>query len=229
MAKIRSPREVAIIRDKVTHAAAALFLEKGFNSTTVKDISKLSKVPESVIYYELKSKDEILSDIVKYVIKGQFSTTEQLLKDKPHDGILFYATETTLQLHMAESNELVRELYAAAYSLPKTTDIIQNTITGKLELMFKEHLPHLETKDFYELEIATGGIMRGFLSVPCDMYFTMDRKVRRFLETTFMIYRVPMEKINEAIDFVSQFDFNAIAKQTIDNMLFELGRQAEQN
>ncbi len=227
MAKIRSPHEVEIIRDKVTHAAAVLFLEKGFNSTTVKDISRLSKVPESAIYYELKSKDEILSDIIKYVIKEQFRKTEQILKDKPHDGILFYATETTLQLHMAESSELVRGLYAAAYSLPKTTEIIQHTITGKLELMFKEHLPHLETKDFYELEIATGGIMRGFLSVPCDMYFTMDRKVRRFLETSFMIYSVPMEKINAAIDFVSQIDFDPIAKQTIDDILFALSRQAE--
>ena len=80
----------------------------------------------------------------------------------------------------------------------------------------------METKDFYELEIASGGIMRGFMTVPCDMYFTMERKVKRFLETTFLIYRVPDEKIQEAVDFVSQFDYETIAQQTIDNMLVYL-------
>lgn len=76
----------------------------------------------------------------------------------------------------------------------------------------------LETKDFYEIEIASGGIMRGFMTVPCDMYFTMERKVKRFLETTFLVYRVPDEKIKEAVEFVSQFDYPAIAQNTIDSM-----------
>ena len=57
------------------------------------------------------------------------------------------------------------------------------------------------------------------MSVPCDMYFTMDRKVKRFLETTFLVYRVSDEKIREAIEFVSGFDFAVIAQNTIDNML----------
>ena len=84
--------------------------------------------------------------------------------------------------------------------------------------VFKDHLPHLEEKDFYELEIASAGIMRGYLTVPCDMYFTMDRKVRKFLETTFKIYDVPKEKIEEAIEFVSRFNFNEIASAVINNL-----------
>ncbi len=153
------------------------------------------------------------------MLEGQFKATESLLKDKTEDKILFYAAETTLQLHMAESSEHIRDIYKAAYSLSATTDIIQQTITHKLEEIFKPSLPDLETKDFFELEIASGGIMRGFLTIPCDMYFTMERKVGRVLETTFKLYDVPKEKIEEAIRFVSGFDFEAIAKQTIESML----------
>ena len=61
--------------------------------------------------------------------------------------------------------------------------------------------------------------MRSYVTVPCDMYFTMERKVKRFLETTFLIYRLPDEKIQEATEFVSRFDFGIIAQQTIENML----------
>lgn len=120
---------------------------------------------------------------------------------------------------MAESSENIRNLYAAAYSLPKTTGIIQNTITKKLEYIFKEQLPELETKDFYLLEIASGGIMRSFMMVPCDMWFTMEQKVEAFLETILRVYCVPEEKIKEGVKFVAQFDFEKKAKETIDSML----------
>ena len=64
--------------------------------------------------------------------------------------------------------------------------------------------------------------MRNFISVPCDMYFTMERKIKRFIETTFLIFRVKEEKIKEAIDFVLKFDFERIAKEVLDKFLESL-------
>jgi hypothetical protein len=160
-----------------------------------------------------------LAELVAYVLEGQFAATEQLVRGKTEDKILFYAAETVLQLYMAESHEHIREMYAVSYSLSETSSIIYETITQKLEHIFSEHLPELTTKDFYCLELASGGIMRSFMTVPCDMFFTMDMKVRAFLQTTFRVYLVPEEKIEEAIRFVSQFDFKSIAQDVIDHML----------
>ena len=219
MANYRTEKEKREFRRRVLFSAAKLFLEQGYTQTTIREIAKYAEVNVSTMNQFFGSKENILADLVKHVLEGQFAATAELLKGKTEDKVLFYAAETSLQLHMAESGEHVRDLYAAAYSMPKTSEMIQHTITGKLEEIFKESLPHLETKDFYELEIASGGIMRGFLTIPCDMYFTMKRKVARFLETTLKIYDVPEEKIKEAIDFVSDFDFETIAKETINNML----------
>ena len=225
MANVRSVKDIENLRKKVMHAAATLFLTRGFNQTTVKEISAAAGVSTNTIFYEMKSKDEMLVELVMYVLEGQFQATAKMLNGITDDKILFYAAETTLQLHMAESSEYIRELYGAAYSLPKSTEYIQKTITGKLEEIFKEHLPHLETKDFYELEVASGGIMRGFMTIPCNMYFTMERKVRRYLETTLLVFRVPDEKINESITFVSQFDFTKIAADVIQSLIEELEKQ----
>ena len=225
MANVRSVKDIENLRKKVMHAAATLFLTRGFNQTTVKEISAAAGVSTNTIFYEMKSKDEMLVELVRYVLEGQFQATAKMLNGITDDKILFYAAETTLQLYMAESSEYIRELYGAAYSLPKSTEYIQKTITGKLEEIFKEHLPHLETKDFYELEVASGGIMRGFMTIPCNMYFTMERKVRRYLETTLLVFRVPDEKINESITFVSQFDFTKIAADVIQSMIEELEKQ----
>ena len=227
MANYRDAKETAIIHSRVLYAAAKLFLTKGFENSTVKEIAAVAQVSPSTLMYIFGSKEEILCELVKYVIENQFETAENLIDGKTDDKMLLYAVETTLQLHMAESDESIRDLYAAAYSMPKTSEIIQHTITEKLENIFKEHLPHLETKDFYELEIATGGVMRGFMTIPCDMYFTMERKVKRFLETNFLIYRVPDEKIEKIIDFVFQFEYNSVAKNTINSMLEYLGNRLE--
>lgn len=206
-------------KQHILYAAAISFLELGYTATTIKKIAADAKTNTGTLQNIFKTKDDILSDIVSYVLEGQFDTTAKFLEGVTDDKILFYAAETTLQLYMAESSENIRNLYGAAYSLPKTTRIIQNTITKKLESIFKEQLPEMETKDFYLLEIASGGIMRNFMMVPCDMWFTMDQKVAAFLETTLRVYCVPEEKIKEAVEFVAQFDFEKIAKETINAML----------
>ncbi len=210
------------LRAKVISSATKLFLEKGFYESSVREIAAAAGVNASTMLYEFGSKEEILCSIVRHVIDGQFGATNKLIEGKTEDKILMYAAETTLQLYMAEYSDSLRSMYAAAYSLPKSTELIYHTITGKLEEIFNEHLPHLETKDFYELEIASAGVMRGFMIAPCHMYFTMERKVKRFIEATFLIYRVPQEKIDEAIAFVSQFDWQKIASNLIEQFIKQL-------
>ena len=211
-----------VIRSQVLHTAARLFLQQGYTATTVRKIAKESGVDINVMIRIFGNKENILCQLVEYVLEGQFAATEQFLKGITDDPVLFYAAETTLQLYMAESSEQIRDLYAAAYSMPESSALIMRNITGKLEQLFKAYQPELETKDFFEFEIATGGVMRGFMTVPCDLYFTMERKVRRFIECTFRIFQVPEEKTEEAIAFVSRFDYPTLARQTIDAMLARL-------
>lgn len=208
-----------MIKSKVLHAAAKLFLDRGYTASTVRDIADVAGVNVSAMVRVVKSKENLMCELVRFVLERQFETARQMLQGITDDKLLLYAAETTLQLHMAESAEKIRELYNVAYSMPESSAVIMSTITGKLQDIFGEQLPELTPKDFYELEIATGGVMRGFMTVPCDLYFTIDRKVRRFIECTFRIFRTPDAKIEEAIAFVSQFDYPTIARSTVDSML----------
>lgn len=225
MANIGPSEKHFEMKNKILHTTAKLFLKQGYANTTVKEIAAEAEINVGSLVHLFSNKENLMCELVKYVLEAQFDATAEFLKGITEDKILFYAAETTLQLYITEGSEHLRELYSVAYSLPNSSEVIYQTITSKLENIFREHLPDLETKDFYELEIASGGIMRGFMTVPCDMYFTMERKVRRFLETTFLVYRVPDKKIKEAIEFVSQFDYVTIAKQTIDNIVTYLENQ----
>ncbi len=225
MAKHYTAEQIAEIRSALIAASSELFLTKGYSATTIQQIGDKAGFDKWTLLRVFGNKDNILAELVKFVLHEQFEHAGAFMKDKTDDKILFYAAETTLQLHIAESSENMRELYAAAYSLPNTTEIIQETITNKLEYIFKEHLPSLDTTDFYVLEIASGGIMRGFMNIPCSMLLTMEKKVKSFLETTFSVYKVPDEKVNEAIEFVSKYDFAKLAEETVQSMLDKISKR----
>lgn len=207
------------VRSKVLHAAAKMFLDKGYANSTVRAIAEEAGVNVGSLVFAFKNKENILCELVGYVLESQFIATEQLLGEKSKDKVLLYAAETTLQLYMAESSEHMREMYNVSYSLPRSATVIFNTITKKLQESFAQFHPQWQARDFYEREISVAGIMRNHVSVPCDMYFTMDRKVRVFLETTFLVLGVPQAKIQEAVCYVTSFHWESIAQQVIDNML----------
>lgn len=81
-----------------------------------------------------------------------------------------------------------------AYTLPSTSAYLYRSTAKRLEGIFGDYLPDAEAKDFYEIEIASTGMMRSFVAVPCDMYFTVERKIARFLECALKLYNVPPER-----------------------------------
>lgn len=211
-------REKGKTKSLVLHSASKLFIEKGYTNTKIHDISEECGVTYNEIFRLFIDKDTLLSNLIDLVIEHQFEFTNEYLKEKTDDKLLIYSFESVLQLYIAESKEHIREMYAVSYSMPSTTHKIYDYITGVLEETFSEYLLGYETKDFYELEMASAGIMRAYLINPCTMYFTMDRKVKRYLETALKIYNVPNDKIEYVINFINQFDMVKLAKEVLDTL-----------
>ncbi len=207
------------MKRRIMNVSAESFLENGFTNSTIRSITKKMGISVGAFNSHFRTKEDVLCELVALMLQQQFSVSEKLLAGKTDDKILLYAAETVLQLHIVEMNENLRDVYSAAYSLPKTSALIQQTVAGKMEYIFKEYQPELGAQDFYVLEIATGGIMRGFMTVPCNMWFSMEQKTEAFLKSALHQYDVPREKIQEAIDFVKQFDFEKIAEETLAGIL----------
>ncbi len=207
------------LKERIVKVSAKNFFEKGYLNTSIKEITQGANIGTSSFNNIFQTKEDILCEIVPLVMEKQFAVTRALLKGKTEDKLLFFATETVLQLHIAEVNASVRDVYTATYSFLKPQAVIRERITSRWEEVFKDYLPSHTTSDFYQLEIATGGIIRGFMIVPCDMWFVMDKKVESFLECSLKIYDIPTDKIREAIAFVKQFDLAKIARETVDELI----------
>lgn len=210
--------EVVTVRKQIVLSAAKLFMRQGFTNTSVKEISVESGVSENAIYYEMKTKENILTELIGHVLAKQKLAAIEIVGDITDDRLLLYATEKVLQLHLAESSDQMRELYTMVYSIPKAWDIIKQSNAIRLKNVFGKSHPELALSDFYELEIAAGGIVRGYLSTPCDMYFTMDHKVSRLITSIFKVFDVSEEGISKTLEFISQFDFDELAQDTLNSL-----------
>lgn len=221
MANIRKASETEAIRKRIFLSAARLFIEKGYEQTSVKEISEAAGVPANTVFYEMKSKEDILCGLVAYFLDGINSAAFSCVNSFTKDKLFYYVADVCLQLYMAELSADMRSLYLAAYSLPKTGEAVLKKRTEMVKNLLSDSLPQLEMKDYYEIEVASMGIMRGYITVASDMYFTLQIKVKRCIEALLLIYRFSDERIAEALDFIGRFDFEKTAKEAVDRVFRE--------
>jgi len=141
---------------------------------------------------------------------------------------MFYAVEPAIQLYIAEKTEGLRELYVSSYSYAATANYIHQVVTDKLVELFGKDHPGYTRQDFYELELATSGMLRSFMARKCDRSFTMEQKLRRFLTCGMTIYGVPEEKQQQVIDRVLEMDLKSVADQLVADAIHQADEQYQE-
>lgn len=206
-------------RRRILSVCVKLFIEQGFKRTTNAEILELADVTSSTFYNIFKTKDGVLFELTEFMFENQFSIAENLANQNA-SPVMIYAVETALQMTLTELNENLREIYVEAYSQPHIAEYIYQNTTNELYKIFGSYLPEYSISDFYELEIGSAGIMRGYMSRPCDKYFTLEKKLNRFLRMSLSAYNVPVDEQNRAVDFVMSLDIVSTAN-IVMKKLFE--------
>ena len=204
---------------RILSVCVKLFIEKGFKKTTNAEILELADVTSSTFYNIFKTKDGVLLELTEFMFENQFSIAEKLVGEGT-SPIMVYAAETALQLTLTELNENLREIYVEAYSQPHIAEYIYQNTTNQLYRIFNSYMPNCSLSDFYELEIGSAGIMRGYMSRPCDKYFTIEKKLERFIRMSLSAYNVPKEEQDKAVAYVLESDIISTANAVM-KMLFE--------
>ena len=203
----------------ILRTSIRMFLEQGFNSTKVTAIIKESGCSISSFQNIFGTKEGLLLSLAEIMFSNQFELARSL-GGQNLSPVFVCAAESSIQLTLTELNENLREAYVAAYSNEKSADYIYKKTAIELEKLFSAYNPNCDGSDFYEFEIGSAGIMRGYMSRKCDQYFTLEKKIKKFLTMTLRSYNVPKEEIDEAIAFVLSLDIRAISNQ-IMHKLFE--------
>lgn len=208
-------------RKKILSSCVKMFIEKGYKETTMLDIIKDSCVSAGTFQNLFKTKDGVLFELVGFMFSHKFDVASSML-DKSLGPVALYALETSIQIAIVEQNENLREIYLEAYSSPKLLDFIQKKTTPVLKNVFSSYLPSWQENDFYEAEIGTSGLMRGYMARSCDIYFTLERKIKRFVYSSLRVFAVPNEEIDRVNAFLSKLDLRSISLRVMNNLFSQL-------
>ena len=95
---VKEKRELA--RKQITEVSLELFLEKGYEETTTRDIINKAGILNGSLYNRFKSKDEILISIVKEATEEILENAMELLK-RENNLLLAASFPAALELNMA--------------------------------------------------------------------------------------------------------------------------------
>ena len=204
-------------KKKILTVCVRLFLEQGYKETSITKITEGAGVTRGSFQNLFHTKDAVLMELVETMFGGQFGAARRIT-GRQLPPVYAYAVETAIQLTLTELNEHLREIYLEAYTMPDTAEYIHLHTTAELKQIFGGNFPGYSDSDFYEMEIGTAGLMRGYLARKCDIHFPLDRKLHRFLTAAMRIYRVPEEEQRQVLAFIRSLDIRAIAAEVMERL-----------
>ena len=213
-------------RKKILSACVRLFWVQGFRKTPPKQILQEAGVSAGTFYNLYKSKAGVLMELTDFMFSQQFGIAGKLSAGGASPALV-YALETSIQLALTELNENLREIYIEVYTQPDILERIRQKTTAELQRIFGPYLPECSASDFYEMDIGTAAIMRGYMERPCDLYFTLERKIECFLRMPLTVYHVPEAQISEILQTIAALDIRTIADSVIQRLFTALQMKYE--
>ena len=189
-------------------------------------ILKEAQVSSSSFQNIFHSKDGVLMELVKFMFENQFGVARNVA-GVALPPVYVYAVETALQITLTELNENLRQIYLEAYTQEHLLDYIQRATAQELYRIFGPYQPELTEQDFYELELGSAGLMRGYMANPCTADFPLERKLNKFLTLALRGYKVPEDELQKILSFVAGLDMRSIAQSVMEDLFRRLAMRYE--
>ena len=207
-------------KKRILTVCVRLFLEKGYKRSTLAEIIEKADVSYSTFQNIFRAKDGVLTELVEFMFSNQFAMARG-------EAVYVYAVETAIQMTLTELNENLREIYIEAYTEKEASEYILRETAKELHGIFGSYLPDATERDFYDMEIGSASIMRGYMAHPCDGELTLEKKLRLFLTMSLQAYSVPKEEVEQVIRFVEGLDIRGIAEQVMQKLFKALAMRYE--
>ena len=219
-------RDSSETKRKILTVCVRLFLEQGYKNTSVSQIVEEAGVARGSYLNLFPTKDRILLELTETMFGGQFGVARSIA-DSKLPPVYAYAVETAIQMTLTELNENLREIYIEAYTQKEASEFIFRETAKELYQIFGPYQPELTARDFYDMEIGSASIMRGYMAHPCDEELTLEKKLRLFLTMSLRAYNVPKEETEQAIRFVEGLDIRTISEQVMQALFRALAMRFE--
>ncbi|MDF2845500.1 MAG: Transcriptional regulator, TetR family [Herbinix sp.] len=175
-------------RKEILLTARTLFVQKGYDQTSINDILKIVDIAKGTFYYYFSSKEEVLQAIIMSIVDEGAARAEYILKDTSYPvlkrivlAIMAQAPEfegahkLAEELHKVDNAKLEQQYRRAM--LTKMTSVLESTVHDAIN----QGIIHTE----FPKECIESILLMGHMMFDCDTYEWIaedyPRKVQAFL------------------------------------------------
>jgi TetR/AcrR family transcriptional regulator, cholesterol catabolism regulator len=110
LAMLKSPRKKASKKELILRKAAAMFREKGFAATSMRDLAESVGIEAASLYNHIRSKNEILEAIC-FDVANKFNSNMDMIEASNPKAIA--KVETLLRFHIRQMIDCYEEVYVS--------------------------------------------------------------------------------------------------------------------
>lgn len=185
MARNKHPEET---RELIINTAAKLFVEQGYEETSIQDIiNHLGGLSKGAIYHHFKSKDEIMTEVAERMYSGTAAEMTKVLDRKDMNAL----QKIRKIFHMSAFNPAQEHLFTAAPDMMKNPKLLVLYLQGSVQ----KEAPEMMEKLFLE------GIEDGSIVVEYPKQVAETLMLLGNIWLNPMVYHCQKEEMIEKLKF----------------------------
>jgi AcrR family transcriptional regulator len=187
------------VQDRIIETTRELFLEKGYEKTTVREISKRSGISLGSMYHFFETKDEIFLNLAGEVLMRSAQLGDRAA-GSTGDAYLRLAIELAVVVHLFSGDEHTAALFATAYRSAMMQDFIIKQGSQRNRALFQALLPNWDEKRYFAATLTILGILSAQVNERLHTdSLTPAERVQALLRAVLPVFGADPEKVEATI------------------------------
>jgi AcrR family transcriptional regulator len=187
------------VQDRIIETTRKLFLERGYEKTTVREISKRSGVSLGSMYHFFETKDDIFLNLAGEVLMMSAQLGDRAA-GSTGDAYLRLAIELAVVVHLFSSDTHTAALFATAYRSAMMQTLIIKQASQRNRALFQTLLPAWDEKRYFTTTLTILGVLSAQvnerLHTDC---LTQEERVQALLRAVLPVFGADPEKVEATI------------------------------
>lgn len=218
MYELKTPT-ISDIEKNILRVSTELFLNQGYDKTTIRQIAEASGIGRGHLYYYFRKKEDILIHIFKEILNKIYDDVIESSDDQT-EILLSYAKIQCIYTYTLVLNEKLFRIYLQGSNIDIVRRAAQNILIDLCKKKAQDMNYNISEKDIcFSVTIGYAGeceLLKRFYHGEKD--FDIDSIVKSITSTRLLLLNIIDHKqvnmiVDKAMDEAKQFDYHDIIKK----------------
>lgn len=200
---------------EILQCATKLFIEKGYTSTYVTNITNEMGISTGNLTFHFPTKEHILTELIRELFSLPRREEESVVRGE-HALLTGYLLELAMFASVCRDNPNIKDLIVNAYTRPMSLEIIRKSDTKRAMQIFGEYCPGWNENDFVQAENVVSGMEYAMFMTENTDRLTFEQRVSGSMNAIMKVYEIPKAIRDYIIAKIMTLDYRSMGNRVFD-------------